>query len=61
MKQTLATAGHQAIAAASRPHALVVGQVSYPWSTTDARCTAIAMNGFVDTSKATRRRSESSP
>jgi hypothetical protein len=60
MKRTLATAGHQATAAASRPHALVAAHAGYPWST-GTRCIAIVMNDFADTSKAIRRLSEPSP
>ena len=59
MTQTLATAGHQAIADASRLHAGC--GVSYPWSPADTRSLTIVMNEFADTSKATRRRKESSP
>ena len=61
MKRTLATAGHQAHAAATRLHA-GCSTVSYPWSLVDIRpITANVMNEFADTSKATRRRKESSP
>jgi len=60
MKQTLAMAGHQAHAAATRLHAGC--GVSYPWSPADIRpITTNVMNEFADTSKATRRRKESSP
>ena len=59
MKRTPATTGHLALVAASRHHA-ACGQVSYPWSI-DARPITNVMNEFADTSKATRRRKESSP
>jgi len=59
MKRTLATAGHQALADASRLHAGC--GVSYPWSPADIRSITTVMNEFADTSKATRRRKESSP
>jgi hypothetical protein len=60
MKRMLDTAGHQAHAAATRLHA-GCSAVSYPWSLVDIRPTTNVMNEFADTSKATRRRKESSP
>jgi hypothetical protein len=59
MKRTLDMAGHQAHAVASRLHAGC--GVSYPWSPADIRSITTVMNDFADTSKATRRRKESSP
>jgi len=60
MKRTQATTGHLALVAASRLHA-TCGQVSYPWSIDARPITVNVMNEFADTSKATRRRKESSP
>jgi len=59
MTRMLATAGHQALADASRLHAGC--GVSYPWSPADIRSITTVMNEFATTSKATRRRKESSP
>lgn len=60
MKRTQPTTGHLAPVAASRLHA-ACGQVSYPWSIDARPITKNVMNEFADTSKATRRRKESSP
>jgi hypothetical protein len=60
MKRTHTTTGHLAPVAASRLH-VTCGQVSYPWSADARFITQNVMNEFADTSKATRRRKESSP
>ena len=57
---TQITAGHQASAAAPRHHA-DCGLVAYPWSLDIRSITMNVMNDFAETSKATRRRKESSP
>jgi len=60
MKRSAATTGHLASVAAPRHHA-ACGQVSYPWSIATRPITDNVMNEFAKTSKATRRRKESSP
>ncbi len=60
MKRMQATTGHLALVAASRLHA-TCGHPAYPWSIDTRAITQNVMNGFADTSKATRRRKESSP
>ncbi len=58
MKRSHITVGHQASTATTRLHAGC--GVSYPWSP-GTLVIANVMDEFADTSKATRRRKESSP
>ena len=64
MKRTLATAGHMALAAAPRLHAVCGADAAYSWpvnpSIHPVNQTATAMDVF-DTSKPARRPKESSP